>query len=172
MTKKFRMPESARPGKKSGGRRAQVASALRQEISTMLSDGAIKDPRLSSQTRMITVTDVETTPDLKLARVYFSVFPTDETALKEVLKGMRSAAKQMKREVSNRLDLRYTPDLEFFLDKSIAEGAKIETLLREIRDTEDLDEDPDEDLDEDRATADNHSEDRDEDRDSKEPNEG
>lgn len=136
MTKKFRMPESAKPGKKSGGRPTQVASALRQEISMMLTDGSIKDPRLSSQTRMITVTDVETTPDLKLARVYFSVFPTDDAGLKEVLKGLRSAAKEMRREVSDRLALRYTPSLEFFLDESIAEGAKIETILREIRDEE------------------------------------
>jgi ribosome-binding factor A len=137
---RFELPEAARPGKKATGRQVQVASAIRQEIGTMLTDGSIKDPRLQLEGKLVTITDTEITPDLKLARVYFSVFPSDAETLKNVLKGLRSAARQMKREVSDRLGLRFTPDLEFRLDASIEEGAKIESILREIRDSEDSDE--------------------------------
>src|SRR5262245_55290612 len=104
------LPESARPGKKAGGRAASVAEGVRQELSSMLTDGAIKDPRLSNV--LLTITDVEMTPDLKLARVYFSVFPSDDDALKAVAKGLRSANGEMKRGISARLGLRFTPDLE------------------------------------------------------------
>jgi ribosome-binding factor A len=129
------LPEAARPGKKASGRQMQVADAVRQEISQMLLDGSIKDPRLHNT--MVTITDAEMTPDLRIARVYFSVFPSDDEVLKNVLKGLRSASKEIKRELSMRLELRSTPDVEFFLDKSVAEGAKIEGILREIRESED-----------------------------------
>lgn len=100
----------------------------------MLTDGSIKDPRFRD--KLITITDAEITPDLKLARVYFSVFPSDAEVLKNVMKGLRSAAKEMKREISHRLDLRFTPELEFRFDESLEEGYKIESILREIRESE------------------------------------
>lgn len=140
---RFALPEAAKPGKKATGRQVQVASAIRQEIGTMLTDGSIKDPRLQLEGKLVTITDTEITPDLKLARIYFSVFPSDTEVLKSVLKGLRSASKEMKREISHRLDLRFTPDLEFRLDESIEEGAKIENLLREIRESEDAEESED-----------------------------
>jgi ribosome-binding factor A len=108
----------------------QIGESVRQAIGTMLADGAIKDPRLSAA--MITVTDVEMTPDLKLARVYVSVFPEDEALMVGALKGLRSAASAMKREIGARLGLRYTPTLSFELDGSIANGARIEALIHEI----------------------------------------
>jgi ribosome-binding factor A len=131
MSKRRRQP-SLVPGQRPSGssRPIQVGEAVRQAIGTMLSEGAIKDPRLSSA--MVTVTDVEMTPDLKLARVYVSVFPEDDELMKGVIKGLRSAANHIKRELSARLELRYTPTLSFGFDKSIAQGARIEALIHEI----------------------------------------
>jgi ribosome-binding factor A len=124
-------------------RPVQIAEQVRQSISTMLSDGSIKDPRLHLGTAMVTITDVEMTSDLKLARVFLSVFPEDEKVIKDILKGLRSASSEIKRELHDRLGLRYTPQLEFHFDASVATGARIETILREISDEATEPDDPD-----------------------------
>lgn len=127
-----RLPGAAAPERrKASSRSAQVAEAVRQAIGSMLTDGSIKDPRLEAD--LITITDVEMTPDLRIARVFFSVFPEEEESMKRVLRGLRSASSEMKREIATRLGLRFTPMLEFRLDQSVAYGSKIESLLREIR---------------------------------------
>jgi ribosome-binding factor A len=128
------LPSGARPAKRGGQRPAQVADAVRQSIGGMLTGGAIKDPRLEG--KLITVTDVEMTPDLRLARVFVSVFPEDEKLITEVMRGLKSARNEIKRIISRDLGLRLTPSLEFRLDPSVAQGARIEMLLREIRDSE------------------------------------
>jgi ribosome-binding factor A len=128
------LPEAARPGKKGGGRPAQVGQAVKQVLGELLNSGGIKDPRLEG--RMVTITDVEMTNDLAIGRVFFSVFPEDEKVCTEVLKGLMSASPRMKRAIADELQLRHTPSLEFRLDKSLAHGARIEQLLREIKDSE------------------------------------
>lgn len=129
------LPDAARPERRSSGQRPiQVGEAVRQALAEMLVDGSVKDPRLG--TALLTITDVEMTPDLRLARIFFSVFPDDDDTLRAILKGLKSAAREMKRGVGARVGLRFTPTLEFRLDPSVAQGARIETLLREIRDEE------------------------------------
>lgn len=120
--------------RRSGGpssRPVQVGEQLRQCLSEMLLEGAIKDRRIASA-GMVTITEVRMTPDLRLGRVLVSVFPDDEAQVLEVFEGLASAKGEIKREIGRRLRLRYTPDLRFLVDDSMAYGAKIEALLRDI----------------------------------------
>ncbi len=88
----------------------------------------VKDPRV--QQGMLTVTGVETTGDLRYAKVYLSVLgQVDE---KELRRGLRSAAPWLRRELGSSLSLRYTPELIFERDRSIEHGARLSQLIREI----------------------------------------
>lgn len=88
----------------------------------------IKDPRV--QQGMISVTRVETTGDLRYAKVWLSVLGLENE--KEFKKGLKSAAGWLRRELANSLSLRYTPELVFELDKSIEYGAHINQMIREL----------------------------------------
>ena len=91
---------------------------INEEIQRELSDQLrrLKDPRVS-QVGMVSVTRVDTTGDLRYARVYISVL--DKSREKEVLKGLKSAAGFLRRELGQALQLRYTPELQFIPDDSI-----------------------------------------------------
>ncbi len=90
---------------------------------------SLKDPRVSG-TGMVSVTRVNTTPDFRYAQVYISVL--DKTQEKDVLKGLKSAAGFLRRELGAALRLRYTPELQFVADDSIEHGAHILELLRDV----------------------------------------
>jgi ribosome-binding factor A len=79
---------------------------------------------------MVSVTRVNTSPDLRYAQVYISVL--DKTQEKDVLKGLKSAAGFLRRELGASLRLRYTPELQFVADDSIEHGAHILELLRDV----------------------------------------
>ena len=79
---------------------------------------------------MVSITRVDTTGDLRSAKVYISVL--DKTQEKDVLKGLRSAAGFLRRELGGTLQLRYTPELQFIADDSIAHGAHILEVLRDV----------------------------------------
>ena len=104
---------------------------INEEIQRELSDQLrhLKDPRIA-QTGMVTITRVDTTGDLRYARVYISVL--DKSQEKEVLKGLKSAAGFLRRELGRVLRLRYTPELQFIADDSIAHGAHILEVLRQV----------------------------------------
>ena len=104
---------------------------INEEIQRELSDQLrrLKDPRVS-QTGMVSVTRVDTTGDLRYARVYISVL--DKSQEKDVLKGLKSAAGFLRRELGRTLQLRYTPELQFLPDDSIQHGAHILEMLRDI----------------------------------------
>ena len=89
----------------------------------------LKDPRVSA-TGMVSVTRVDTTGDLRYARVYISVL--DKAQEPAVLKGLKSAAGFLRRELGSALGLRYTPELHFLADDSIAHGAHILEILRDV----------------------------------------
>ncbi len=103
---------------------------INEEIQRELSDQLrrLKDPRVS-QVGMVSVTRVDTTGDLRYARVYVSVL--DKSQEKDVLKGLKSASGFLRRELGRALQLRYTPELQFIGDDSIQHGAHILELLRE-----------------------------------------
>ena len=78
---------------------------------------------------MVSITAVETTPDLRFCKVHVSVL--DKSDVKEVVKGLKSAAGYLRRELGRALNLRYTPELQFVEDDSIDQGAHILSLLRD-----------------------------------------
>ena len=88
----------------------------------------LKDPRV--QGGMVSITHVDTTGDLRYARVYISAL--DKSQEKDVLKGLKSAAGFLRRELGRALQLRYTPELQFVADDSIQHGAHILEVLRNI----------------------------------------
>lgn len=104
---------------------------INEEIQRELSDQLrrLKDPRVS-QVGMVSITRVDTTGDLRYARVYISVL--DKAQEKDVLKGLKSAAGFLRRELGRALQLRYTPELQFISDDSIAHGAHILEVLRQV----------------------------------------
>ncbi len=103
--------------------REELADLLRREM---------RDPRLAG---LISITGVETTPDLALARVYVSIFGSDDEVA-EALRALQRAAGFLRRELGERVRVRRLPLLEFKFDPSIARGARIMQLLREIADAD------------------------------------
>ncbi len=112
-------------------RPARVAHEFQRELGGAIARG-LKDPRISG---FITVTGAKMSPDLKEIAVYVSIHG-DEKVRKDTLAGLKAAAGFLQREVSRSLKLRHTPHLRFVYDESVAEGDKIERLLKEIREKE------------------------------------
>ena len=88
----------------------------------------LKDPRVS-QVGMVSIIRVDTTGDLRYARVWVSVL--DKNQEKDVMRGLKSAAGYLRRELGRALQLRYTPELQFIADDSISQGAHILEVLRD-----------------------------------------
>ena len=104
----------------------RINEDIQRELSELLRN--IKDPRL--QQGMISITGVETTGDLRYTKIYISVLGSFDE--KELTKGLKSASGYLRRELGNRLNLRYTPEPIFELDPSLARGAHISKLLNEL----------------------------------------
>jgi len=102
---------------------------IRDELADLLARET-SDPRLHGA--IISITGVETTPDLSTARIFVSVLGSREEA-EEMLGHIHRAASFFRRELAARLNLRHTPVLDFRLDRSIAEGARIDELLRGLQ---------------------------------------
>ena len=87
----------------------------------------VKDPRL--QGGLVTITHVDTTSDLRYAKIYISAL--DKSQEKDMMKGLKSASGYLRRELGSALRLRYTPELQFVADDSIQQGAHILEMLRD-----------------------------------------
>jgi ribosome-binding factor A len=112
-----------------GTRAKRVAEGVRKEIATLLSSG-VKDPRAAGAV----VTRVEVTDDIRSARVYVRLLAgaEDEARRRELVSALRRAAGMMRREVAQRLRLRFAPELRFFYDEGVDATTRIEELLNEI----------------------------------------
>ena len=104
----------------------RINEEIQREMSSLIR--TVKDPRVADA-GMVSVTAVETTPDLKYAKIYVSVL--DKTASAQALKGLKSASGYLRRELGRALDLRNTPELSFVRDDSIDKGAHILDMLRD-----------------------------------------
>ena len=102
----------------------RVGDQIRVELADII-HRKIKDPRVG----FMTVTRVEVSDDLKHAKVFFSILG-DEAMRKETLKGLKSAAHFIRGELGRRLKLRYTPEVVFLFDESIARGDRMLEILR------------------------------------------
>ena len=123
----------------STNRIGRINEEIQRELSELLRN--VKDPRV--QKTMISVTRVQTTSDLRYAKVYVSMFDKDQT--KEVLKGLKSAGGWLRRELGARLQLRYTPELVWEEDTSITHGARIFDILATLDSPEDAPEETEHD---------------------------
>jgi ribosome-binding factor A len=107
--------------------RADRVSGLIQKVLSNLLKKDIHDPRL----HMATITNVKMSRDLKLARIYFSIYGGGGKA-EAAAKGFESARGFIKRSLARELSLRYMPDLIFFYDESFDYGSHIDELLKRI----------------------------------------
>lgn len=107
-------------------RTGRVAEQIKKELSQLIQT-ELKDPRIG----FITVTGVDLTNDLSQAKVYLSVLG-DEEQKEGSLKGLEKAKGYLRSELGKRIQLRYTPELIFKFDESIAYGSRIEKLLGDL----------------------------------------
>lgn len=106
----------------------RINGLLRQELSLLLARQT-KDPRIGG---VISITQVKTSPDLRNARVYVSVFG-DDAAKREALAGIESAATFLRHELRDRLSLRYVPFMKFELDESMEDAAALLQVMDQLK---------------------------------------
>jgi len=107
----------------------RVAHLLQQRLAELFARG-LKDPRLG----LVTITGVKMSPDLREARVYWTVHG-DEDVRKATAKGLSAARGYLRHELSS-LRLRVLPDVHFTYDEAIDRGDRIEKLLREVHEAD------------------------------------
>ena len=113
-----------------------INEEIQKELSSLLR--TVKDPRV--QDVMISITRVETTPDLRYTKVYVSFLQQDKAD--EAMKGLKSAAGFLRRQLGTNLRLRYSPEIVWAHDDSITYGAKMLGLINSlgVKHDEDTDE--------------------------------
>ena len=104
----------------------RINEEIQKELANLIRN--LKDPRVADT--MISITHVETTPDLRYAKVYVSFLQEERAA--DALKGLKSAGGYLRRELGRALQLRYTPELTWALDDSITYGAKMLKLINSL----------------------------------------
>lgn len=109
-------------------RPGRLAEAIKQEVAQMLRE-ELKDPRLG----FATVTRVDVSPDLRYAKIFISVLG-DEEEQASTIKALERAAGFVRSELGRRIRLRYTPEIAFKLDQSIAQGSRVLQLLNKVMD--------------------------------------
>jgi ribosome-binding factor A len=107
-------------------RQRRVAELIHRELSLLLMLET-RDPRLAG----VTITDVDITPDLMLARIYFAA-PGNSGEEQAMLAGFESAKGFLRTQLASRVQLRFMPDLLFYVDRSAEYGQHIDELLDQI----------------------------------------
>ncbi len=105
----------------------RIAEEIKREVSDVIQH-ELKDPRISG---MISVTKVTVTNDLKYSKIYVSVLGNPEEK-KQILLGLKNASGFIRKEIGQRVNIRYTPELVFEMDDSIEYGFRISNILKQI----------------------------------------
>jgi ribosome-binding factor A len=108
--------------------RSDRISGLIQQVLSEILKRDIGDPRL----KMATITEVEVSRDLKLARIYFTT-PSGKQKKDAAIKGFNSARGFIKRILAQEIDLKYMPDIKFFYDDSLEYGTHIDELIKSTK---------------------------------------
>ena len=116
-------------------RQNRINDAVKQEMAQILRD--VKDPRIAGS--LVSITAAEVSPDLKFAKIFFSVLGEDKN---EILKALKGASGFFRSELARRINLRITPQLTFEYDGSMEYGANISSILKTL-DIKPLDEEDD-----------------------------
>jgi len=107
----------------------KVNSSIKRELGIMLELGEISDPRIS----FVTIMNVDVSKDLQHARVKFSTLSDNPKDIQAAVKGFESCRGYIRRLISQRLELRYTPEFQFIYDKSVKYAADVDKTLEEIK---------------------------------------
>ena len=108
-------------------RTERVQSLIHHELGQILQQ-EIKDPRIEG---LVSITAVEVTPDLRRARVFVSVYGEPE-AEQHALQALNSAKNFLRHELGHRMDLRYAPELEIHIDRSMAYADQVSRILKNL----------------------------------------
>lgn len=111
----------------------RVGELIHKHLSEIISRG-LKDPRIG----FVTVTSVDVTPDLRYARVYYTVIGSEKEK-KDSGIGIEKATPYIRRQLASKLTIRHTPELTFVYDDSIEYGNRIDSILKDINDGSDND---------------------------------
>jgi ribosome-binding factor A len=107
----------------------RLAEEIKREVTSML-QAELKDPRIC---RFSTITDVEVSGDLRYAKLFVSVYGSEEEQ-SQTLKGLQSAGGFIRTELGKRIRLRFLPELTFCLDLSIGRGVRLANLIQRVAD--------------------------------------
>jgi len=108
-------------------RQDKVAESIRQEVSMIVHD-LIKDPRVG----FVTIASVEVSPDLRLARIFFSVLGSDADR-KKTQEALDSASGYIRKKVTERINLKFSPELIFKQDHSSEYSVRVEEVLNALK---------------------------------------
>ncbi|HEY4711104.1 MAG TPA: 30S ribosome-binding factor RbfA [Dehalococcoidia bacterium] len=114
-------------------RSERTSKLIQREISELL-EREVNDPRLS---KLISVTEVTLSPDLKHAKIFVSALGSEINNKEDILDGFNKATGFLRRELAAHLKLKYTPQLSFHYDDSIERGARLLKLIGELSTDED-----------------------------------
>lgn len=112
-------------------RPTRVGQEIQGAIARLLNKGGIRDPRVG----FITITGVKMSPDLRVARVFYSMIGTEKEK-QDTQEGLDAAKGFIRREVTSEVKLRVSPEVHFAFDSSVETGDKIDRLLREVKEKE------------------------------------
>ena len=124
-------------------RSKRISEEIKKIVSGLLMN-EIKDPRIS---KLTTVTDVETTRDLRFTYIYVSIFDNDKKKL-STIEGLNSAKGYVRKEIGTKLNLRYTPEPIFKVDESMDNAMHINSLINKVAKNHDEEEKDEEKIDE------------------------
>ena len=108
----------------------RINEEVKREVSNIIQN-EIKDPRL---TAMVSVTDVKVTRDLRYAKVFVSIFGKNDEEKNNTFVALKNASGYIRKEIGQRINLRYNPQIIFELDDSINYGMHIEELIQRVKD--------------------------------------
>jgi ribosome-binding factor A len=111
-------------------RSERVGELIKAEVSALIQHD-LRDPRLG----LVSITRVEASPDMRTAKIFFSVLG-DEEKKKDTIKVLRGAAGYLRREIAPRLQLRHVPQLFFQFDEAMEHGDKIQRMLLQLEQEE------------------------------------
>jgi len=121
-------------------RMLRVGELVRHALAALFARGDIEDEALAGA--VLTVPEVRMTPDLKIANAY--VMPLGGTHADEIAAALNRHAKFIRGRIAPRINMKYAPDIRFFVDDTFEEAGRIDALLRSDRVKRDLDDDSDE----------------------------
>jgi len=113
-------------------RAERFAKLIQEELGTLLVHGSIKDPRVADA-GLVTITHVHVSDDLGVARVLVAVHGADEARRSALVSGLTSARPYLQRELGRALQAKKVPELRFQLDDTDERAARVEEILRELK---------------------------------------